>query len=63
MITIEEIWGNGKDIVIKYCLDNQIWWKATNWDEVVWSPSPQKSLIKVGYHPISLEVLNGKKDM
>lgn len=61
MKQILEIWGNGKDVAIKYAEDGLIKWTASSWEKVVWDPAPQKSLIKNGYRMIGIEVLNGKK--
>lgn len=60
-MVVQEIWGNGKDVAIKCAEGGLIKWVVSSWDNVIWDPAPQKSLIKNGYRMIGIEVLNGEK--
>lgn len=60
MKQILEIWGNGKDVVIKYAEAGLTHWSASSWGGISWNPHPKKQLIKAGYRLINKEViLNG----
>lgn len=52
---IKEIWGNEKDVIIKFTRDvGEVWWAASEWMSVSY-PYTEKFLKENGYRKLRLE--------